>query len=392
MYTKLKIVHVMNWHIPDFGYQENFLPFKQQELGHEVHIICSNKIPTHSGFEATKNKIKNFKEGTYNDNNVIIHRLPTIKLAGELLILKGLKTILEEIKPDVVHSHGTYLISTFQTYLLMDKLGYKLFIDDHSHENNLSFYHKPSFKILKNIYKFNKSKVNSFLPVTGSAKVNLTEIWDINDNQMQFLPLGTDTDIFKPSEKLRLEGRNEFNLNEKDILIISSGKFRKERDIDTLLISFGKLNSKFSNIYLLLLGSAEKDCFEMYNLLVDKFNIKDKVFFKEFVKNRELAKYYNAADIGVWPGDHTITVNEAAGTALPIIIPDGVIAYNILKENNSALGFERGNAFSLYNKISKIIENQTIKKDMGNAAYFLVKNQLSWNKIAQDSIKIYNSC
>ncbi|MDO9045584.1 MAG: glycosyltransferase [Methanobacteriaceae archaeon] len=154
----------------------------------------------------------------------------------------------------------------------------------------------------------------------------------------------------------------------------------------------GKLNSKFSNIYLLLVGSAEKDCFEMYNLLVDKFNIGDKVFFKDFVKNRELVRYYNAADIGVWPGDHTITVNEAAGTALPIIIPDGVIAYNILKENNSALGFERGNSFFLSNQISNLIENQTIRKEMGNAAYLLIKNQLSWNKIAKDSIKIYNSC
>jgi hypothetical protein len=59
-------------------------------------------------------------------------------------------------------------------------------------------------------------------------------------------------------------------------------------------------------------------------------------------------------------GVHTITVNEAAGKALPIIIPDGVIVYNILKD--SALGFERVNSFSLSKTISKIIENQTIKK------------------------------
>jgi hypothetical protein len=47
----MKIVHVMNWYIPNMGYQENILPAEQKKLGHEVYIITSDRIPHYSGYD-----------------------------------------------------------------------------------------------------------------------------------------------------------------------------------------------------------------------------------------------------------------------------------------------------------------------------------------------------
>ena len=46
----MKIVHVMNWYIPNMGYQENFLPSEQKKLGYDVEIITSDRIPSFKEF------------------------------------------------------------------------------------------------------------------------------------------------------------------------------------------------------------------------------------------------------------------------------------------------------------------------------------------------------
>jgi glycosyltransferase involved in cell wall biosynthesis len=388
----MKIVHVMDWYIPNMGYQENFFPSEQKKLGYEVEIVCSDRFPKYGGHKENYEKYLNESEGLMNDKGVNIHRLPSYEVKGftGFVILKGLKQKLKELNPDVIQAHGPYQPSTVQAILWSKSLNYKIFIDDHSHENNfsLSWWQKILVKSFYNIYV---DRVSSFMPVTYSSEYNLKNILNIKDEKLNIIQLGVNDSLFNKSDLLREECRKEFNLDEDEFLLLTSGKFTKNKDIDILIRSLSIITEKIPNIKLLVLGDGPSSYMNFLKSLVKKLNLSDNVIFKGFVKNFELPKYYNAADIGIWPGDHSITVIEASATGLPIIIPNNILAYKILVENDAAVSFTRGNPNSLADLIINLSLNVNQRDIISGNAIKLTKNELSWKKIARKSIDIYSN-
>ena len=121
---------------------------------------------------------------------------------------------------------------------------------------------------------------------------------------------------------------------------------------------------------------------------VKNCSIPERIIFIDFLKNQDLNKYYNAADIGIWPGNHSIGVIEAIASGLPVIIPEGDMGYKILFDHEAAIGFKRKNVKSLKNSI-KILSKKKEREKLRNQCLKLVLNVLSWKKIAQNSIDYY---
>jgi glycosyltransferase involved in cell wall biosynthesis len=111
----------------------------------------------------------------------------------------------------------------------------------------------------------------------------------------------------------------------------------------------------------------------------------------DFVPNKELPKYYNAGDIGVWPGNCSITVLEAVATGLPVIIPNKDLNYKILSDNNAAVGFERRNVNSLSEAILKLLNDSELYSRIIENSSILFMETLSWKGIAQKSIRLYEA-
>jgi len=397
MVRNLKIVHVMNWYIPGLGYQENILPVEQKKLGHEVNIITSDRFPYYRGYENHIGKIKGnriMRTGCFSDNDVNIYRLPCIfelKRHGETFLI-GLKKHLMKLQPDIVHAHGTFSPLTLLTIHYCKNIGIPIVIDDHSHEDNFflhSLITNIYLKIVKKFYNIYIQNISFFLPVTYSSSDIIKSTLTIPKEKIEILHLGANTHIFKKSKKSKKEGRTEIGIEDDEVLIISSGKFTESKDIHVLIKAFVSICRKYSNVKLLLVGNGSKEYMRYLKELVDTFDIKDEVIFHDFVVNIELPKFYNAADIGVWPGDHTITAIEAAATGLPVIIPLYNPAYLILFNNQSAIGFERGNINSLYEKISMLIEDTKKREKISTQALRIVEKELSWEIIAKKSLQIY---
>lgn len=394
----MKIIHVMNWYVPNFGYQENYLPSIQKKLGNNVEIITSDRYPFFKGYLNHIGRIKGNRivgKGTFTDNNIVIHRLPCLfeLRKNSDLILIGFKKKLIECKPDIVHAHGVFSLLTLETIYFCKKLGFKIVIDDHSHINN---FHKNTFlknsyiSFVRKYYNFFNNSISLFLPVTYSSKNILKTTLNISDNKIKILHLGADINTFQKIEKFKLNGRNKLGIKEDDFVIISSGKFDDSKDIHLLLQSFINISKKYHNIKLLLLGNGPNNYMVKLKNIVKNAKIEKKVIFHDFVSNSDLPIFYNSADMGVWPGDHSITAIEAVATGLPIIVPSSDYAYKVLFKNNAALGFDRGSIDSLTKKIDLLYSNK-------NKLNYLIKNsieisqkKLGWNVIAKKSLEYYS--
>jgi len=393
----MKIVHIMNWYIPDMGYQENFLPAEQQKLGHEVTIITSDRVPFYQGFENNVGRIienRIIGTGESKETDVLIYRLPTIFEVknGGIIAFRGLRTKLSEIKPDIVHAHGPYNIATLES-VLSRKLGYKLFIDDHSNTQNYhldSVWKKTYIQSIKIFYNLFARNVSGWMPVDEPAKKILIENLNIDPEKIKIVPLGISTQRFFQSSEIRESTRKDLSLSDDEILIITAGKFDESKDIDILIKAFIRVFLQKNNVKLLILGNGSSMYMEQLKKIIKENKIETSVIFKDFVKNKDLPRYYNAADIGAWPGTPTITAVESLATGLAVVIPSDDLSYQIIFEGNAAMGFERKNIESLANSILFLMDNPDKKKTIMENALSLATNQLSWEKIAKETILLYS--
>lgn len=389
----MKIVHVTDWYVPNMGYQENFLPAEQARLGHEVTIITSGKIPPYGSFvQSVGSQYPNrlIGLGVTEENGVRIYRLPSIEM-HEQPILIGLIDRLKKIGPDILHLHGTYSPSTSRV-LLSKSIDCKIFVDDHSHETNFHTDSIPArlyLAAVKAIYALSGGKVSQFLPITYSASKILRETLKIGDDQITLLPLGANLcpPILSKDERDRL--RYQLGVGESDVLIMTSGKFSRSKDLHILIEAFSLAASRNARLLLLLVGNGPNDYMKEIMTLIEESGCDDKVIFKDFVPNAELTKLMAVADIGVWPGDPSISVIEAVACGLPVIVPLNDQAYKIVLDNGAGTGFARKNPSALSSSICALADSEQYRLDMSRRASSLARDVLSWQRIAKQSLEVY---
>jgi len=398
---KMRIAHVMSWYIPNLGYQENFLPAEQAKLGHEVHIVTSDRMPDYGGYEHHVGRVVGKRivgEGRHRENGVDIHRLPiSLELNhGNIVLLKGLRAKLDEISPEIVHAHGAFIPLTAEVVFHSRRLGYKVFVDDHSHEDNFhidSLSKRLYMFLIRTYYNYYKNSVCCWLPVTYSAERIVKNQLNLSGSRVRILDLGSDSKLFRKSTELREIGRRELGIDDGTILVVSAGKFDEPKETHRLLKAVETVREKHPEIAVLLVGGGPADYMSnLRDLIHSSPLLRGKVIFKDFVPNKCLPIYYNAGDIGVWPGDHTITAIEAASTGLPCILPANTLAYNVLFDDDAARSFERGNLGSLTAALEELAANADLRSRISRNSMRIVEGRLSWKRVALESELIYTKC
>ena len=391
----MKVVHVMNWYIPNMGYQENFLPSEQKKLGYDVEIITSDRIPSFKEFRGEiRDDERIIGEGLFEENNVTIHRLPVLLeyTGSNQIILKGLKSKLSELKPDIVHAHGEIFPITLQTIVYCKRLGFKVFVDSHSNNDNFvlnSILKRLYYRFAKIFYTFLEGRVQCWLPVTYASKELLTEYFDISENRMEVLPLGVNTNRFFKSERIREDYRTKLGYSKDEFVVVSSGKFDPSKEIDTLIKAFSIIVTDCPKLRLLLIGKGSNEYMNYLKSIIESNGLIEQIRIVNFVDNSELGAYYNLADVGVWPGTNSISAVEALGTELPVILPNGDSAYKIVFDANAAIGFEKHDVCSLASALGDVVRSPEIRLEVSNNAKILVNEKLSWEKVAEKSIALY---
>lgn len=385
----MKIAHVLHPYQPDLGYQENYLPAKQCELGHDARIFTSDYVPVSDGENLQ------YEQGRHEYKSVPTYRLETtlnINSMGKVY-LRNLWSGLSQFEPDVIHAHGLYSITTFQCVLYDLLNDVDLFVDVHVDNDNL---HTDTLakKLLYGGHRtlgmpFLVSRVQAFLPVNPQAQSFLLDKFDISEEQIELLPLGVNTDVFSlEASHSDLRVKLGYDSNEK--IIITSGNINETKDIDVLVRAFEQIYQKHPESRLLVVGPCPAEYKTKMKELITDRNLEECTRFEGRVPHETLADYYAVADIGVWPGKLGITIIEAIGCGLPVIVCESD-ATSFLVANDNGMSFERGNVSGLVASAIKYLSDADARAKHSENALKYAVDHLSWEKISKKSINIYNS-
>ncbi|OLE74420.1 hypothetical protein AUG19_08745 [archaeon 13_1_20CM_2_54_9] len=392
----MRIVHVIGHYIPRLGYEENCLPEAQAKAGNEVVLVTSNRLPPDFAqfSQQEKDSASDNDSPESGQGMVEVIRLPSTPSVSGIIVLNGLGRTLRNLSPDVVHVHGALSLCAIQCLLYQKRTRYGLIVDDHSHSRNVHIdtaYKRAYVRAAITAYRICDRSVGAFVPVTPAASVFLETQLGISRSRIRQGALGADPRVFMPSSSDRANCRMDLGLSPDDVLIVTTGKFSENKNLETLVQSFAQVSARHDHARLMLAGSGQSGFMNQLTRQIVDLDLAERVTVRRLIPHDALARFYNGADIGVWPGAHTITVLEAMSTGLPCVLPIEELGYKSVVESGACMGFKSDQINSLTASIEALIVSPELRTKLSARARELIEQSLSWDRIARDLTDVYRA-
>lgn len=226
------------------------------------------------------------------------------------------------IKFDFIYCH--FFSSALKVFRYAKEHGIPLFV-----ATGESAVEKPNIPYQGFTWEDFRSTIKGIISVSSKNKDEAANLGLITSDKCQVFPNGTDLTLFHRLD--RDQCREELGFSKDDFIIICVGYFIKRKGQDRILAAVNSLND--SGIKMIFAGG--------YFNSDEDLNLEgENIIFKGKVVNKDLPKYYNAANIFCLPTLAEGCCNaviEALACGLPVVSSDSPFNWDVLDENNSIL-------------------------------------------------------
>ena len=209
------------------------------------------------------------------------------------------------------------------------------------------------------------------------------------------LPL-TDISVVKPGEfsfyrKLRTDATPATTNGSAPRRILFFGSIRKNKGLEYLIKAEPLISKKTSNFKIVIAGNFQGEC-EHYERLMtnrDRFEVID-----AFIPVDQVADLFDSAYIVVLP---YVTATQSGVLPLafafgkPVVATDTGSIKEILDHGRSGLLVPPRDEVALGEAIVDLLNDEERCLALGRQALHVAETELSWSKIAQDTVRIYES-
>lgn len=352
------------------------------ELGHQVCIICCDYG---NSDQIEKDKIE------YSDKKIKIIRLSSLPLfiskedrLARISQWHSVKHAMDEFKPDIIHLNSEFLLGyygltygrfrfvpivyTFHTLWEDYVEGYIPFLPTNA-----------SKKIAKDMIKVYLKMADEIITPTQRI-ADVVKAYNIN-RPTDILPTGIPEKITTVTEDELTAFKERFynqlfpQLKERPVLLYV-GRVVKEKNIDFLYPVLKEVQKTIPETALLIVGGGPE-----LKPLQEKAaapDLKDHVFFTDYVPREELRFYYHIADIFVFPSvtetQGLVTV-EAMMTGLPVVAIGEMGTVDVMQGDNGGFMVPHETA-EFANKVKLLLTDKDLHNQKSQEA---VKWSEQWN-------------
>ena len=189
--------------------------------------------------------------------------------------------------------------------------------------------------------------------------------------------------------------REMLGISEKEKIILFFGNIRKYKGLEYLIKAFPMVVSSIKDCRLIIAGKIMYGEAPMYQGLVDKLGIKEKVILRfEFIPMEKISLFFNASDAVVLP---YIECTQSGLVQLALTFGKPVVATRVgglpevVEEGENGYLVPPRDEYELAKAIIKLLSNDEALKEMSSYALHLSEIKYSWAKIAEKAIKLYES-
>jgi 1,2-diacylglycerol 3-alpha-glucosyltransferase len=384
----------MKSHLNIFFYTDTFLPaidgavtsmlgFKDEleSRGHKVVIIAS-------GNKKTKEMVKG------RDDIIVV---PSVKFKRYPQYNFALMPFMAASKvgvydADIIHMQTPFTVGTYG--LLVAKMGkipsigsfHTLFT-----KNNVIKEYGVANPIARRLFiryawpyaKFFYGNCTKVIAPSNSIKLLLEKK---GIQRIDVVPNGVDTKRFNPRNN-GSELKSIITGDRDAKLVLYMGRVSKEKNIGTMIRAAKVLSQKKMNVKFLIAGTGP--AMDYYIKLVHRNKLEKIVKFAGFINDKELPKYYAAADLLCMPSTFEtqgIVSLEAMATGKPVVGADYLALSELIKDGKNGEKFKPMDYRDCAMKIEKVINNLPHYKECTKTA-----REYSIAKVTDRLLKTYSA-
>jgi len=395
----LRVALLSYWFPRGMGYIVNMLPRYLARQGVEVHYLTMD-LPHYFFNKAQQTAYDSFDQLTIMSagqeetfDGFRLHCLGHRQIAGYPRF-RGLRAKLASIRPDVVQSFLSIGWVALDAALLQRSLDYRLFTAAHTTHSVFPLANRDS-------HWFEPARVRNFLSrwMPGRYVSTKTEkcyaattdcadvavrFFGVQARKVDVAPLGVDTDLMSPvstaeHREHRASLRARLGVLPDEVLFIYTGQYSAAKNPQLLAQAVESMRSQGARVRAVFLGDGEQR---------DALAARPWSVVLPFVPHRELAAYYRAADVAVWPTQESTSMLDAAACGLPVVVNNTLRAVERIDGNG--LTYLLNDQDSLERVLTQLLDARK-RRALGDVGARRMAEHFSWDSLVRRRIGDYRT-
>lgn len=201
---------------------------------------------------------------------------------------------------------------------------------------------------------------------------------------MELLPLGYAVNRFYLDGSSRTATRSRLGLAPDDVVLVAAGKYTPHKRLDWVLAAFEEAARTRPGLRLLVAGLDDSPAGREFVARIRRSVAADRIVTLGFLDAPELNAVYNAGDLAIWPRYPAITIQQAMGTGLPVVLPrNDLVGHLVRPGDETGLYFDLrpGNEEAA---VTSAVEAALRHFDLSSDARALRRERNAW--LASDSL------
>ncbi|MFA5927016.1 MAG: glycosyltransferase [Patescibacteria group bacterium] len=237
--------------------------------------------------------------------------------------------------------------------------------------------------------------VDRIIGTSPVEKATIMDIFKVAEEKIKVIPIGVDTRIFRPTT-FSPKSKLLMSPDEKNILYVGRLEWRK--GIGTLLRSFALAQKEYPSSKLYVVGGStnqsakmlEAEELERQSKLISELNIQGQVVYVGPVSQKQLFRYYNAADVVVVPSYYEpfgIVPLESMACGTPVVASrTGGLQFTIRDGVTGHLAEPR-NHIDLAEKLKLVLAKA--RGHYSLACLSRINRHFNWEKISREYAEFF---
>jgi len=250
------------------------------------------------------------------------------------------------------------------------------------------FPHERSFiyiYISKLLYKFG----DHFIVHSDINKTQMTNFYNITPDKITVIPHGS-LDFHVKTDSDRESIRNEFGILKENLVILLFGAVRSYKGIETAIKALADIIDEFPESKLFIAGKLWES-WSGYEKLINDLNLNDNILLHlEYIDSADVHKFFEAADLCLFPYNHFDSQSGAAAAAMsfrkPMIVSNVGGLPELIKDKRFII--PPGDKIALANALKTVFRNPDILCSMERDTEEQ-SEKFSWSVIAKTTETIY---
>lgn len=219
-------------------------------------------------------------------------------------------------------------------------------------------------------------KKNNFAALSESSKQDLVKM-GIKPDKIVTIPPGIDLKMYQPN----------FTLKQPN-LIIHTGRLKKYKSTDHLILATQKLVQKQKDIKVMIIGDG--DDLPRLKDLTKKLSLENYITFTGYIPEKDKIEYYQKASVlvenSIKEGWGMIVI-EANACGTPVVTARSPGLRDAVLDQKTGFLYDYANIGELTKKIDMLLSNDNLNHEMAQAGITWAKN-FSWDNAAKEMLKV----